>query len=106
MATPPAKESCNKGRPTAAKGRKPQAAGATVVGALATTNTRVLANGGLANIVQWVGKMGIPAVALQGVAAKANNPFRLGARYTPHMGPRGQGPKGKAMRGCTWVVDN
>jgi hypothetical protein len=50
--------------------------------------------------------MNISAVALQEVAAEANDCLSLGARYTLHMGPCGQGPKGGAMRGCAWVVDN
>ena len=106
MATPPAKKPCNKGRSTAAKDRKLRAAGAEIVSALATVNIRVLTDEKLADIVQWMGRMNISAVALQEVAAKANNFLSLGARYTLHMGPCGQGPKGGAMRGCAWVVDN
>ena len=106
MATPPAKKPCNKGRSTAAKDRKLRAAGAEIVSALATINIRVLTDEKLADIVQWMGRMNISAVALQEVAAKANNFLSLGARYTLHMGPCGQGPKGGAMRGCAWVVDN
>jgi hypothetical protein len=106
LATPPTKKSCNKGRSTAAKDRKLRAAGAEIVSALATINIRVLTDEKLADIVQWMGRMNISAVALQEVAAKANNFLSLGARYTLHMGPCGQGPKGGAMRGCAWVVDN
>ena len=106
MATPPAKKSCNKSRSTAAKDRKLRAAGAGVVGALATINIRVLADEKLADIVQWMGRMNISAVALQEVAAKANNFLSLGPRYTLHMEPCGQGHKGGAMRGCAWVVVN
>ena len=99
MSTSPAKKSCNKSRPTATKDRKLRVAGAEIVSALATINIRVLTDEKLADIVQWVGRMDISAVGLQGVAAKANNPLSLGARYTLHMGPCGQGPKGGAMRG-------
>ena len=60
----------------------------------------------LANIVQWMGRLGISAVALQEVTARANSSLSLGSRSTLHMGPCGQGPKGGAMRDYAWVVDN
>ena len=105
-ATPPAKKACNKGRSTAAKDRKLRAAGPEIVSALATVNIRVLTDEKLTDIVQWMGRMNISAVALQEVAAKANNFLSLRACYTLHIGPCGQGPKGGAMRGCAWVVEN
>ena len=46
--------------------------------ALATTNIRVLTDEKLADIMQWMGRMNISAVALQEMAAKANNFLRLG----------------------------
>ena len=85
LATPLTKKSCNKSRSTAAKDRKLRVAGAEIVSAIATINIRVLTDEKLADIVQWMGRMNISAVALQEVAAKANNFLSLGARYTLHM---------------------
>ena len=78
MATPPAKKACSKGRSIAAPNRKLWAAETKIVSTLATINIRVLTDEKLADIVQWMRKMSISAVALQEVAAKANNFLSLG----------------------------
>ena len=79
ITTPPAKKGCNKSRSTAAKDRELRAAGAEIMSSLATINIRVLTDEKLADIVQWMGRMGISALAFEEVAAKINNFLSLGA---------------------------